>query len=562
MAHKKAAMIQLEALFDPKVWPDWIDQAHIRFGLPADLRTGMLSQDVGIAYDWLYPFLDDSERAFIIEGLDRRGIQPFLESMEKNPWWAHDLNNWYTVIIGGLGIAGMALGDDHPEANRLVEMSLPKMQRYLSIYGEDGSFNESVSYSGATRIPVAYFYAYYYHRAGGDNPLSRPPFPQAAEWSIHATLPPGRWAAFGDGHAEDPVFVSFMTAIASATRDPIIQDYAVRHFGVSANPYELLWLDDKLAESSPAGKYPLGKAFAGNSALIFSRTSWDPDNPGMIVYGKAKRAGNHGHNDLGQVCIDLDGKRMITDPGSPSGYPADFFEDARYRYYNASIRGHNLLMFGGREQRHPSEDRGDKEQVDLSPANGRILKAEFDEETGGIWQLDLTNAYSGTRKVRRTVIHLFPGWVAVLDEAELLDSEAISLRWHTFGPAEPDKQGNFRVIRDTACLDCHVESLSGDHLSLGMERHLYEEPYHLNRIGQPLEQRREPYVEMVLEDSACRILTLFAVSKGGKNESAKWNRRGDVWSWKNQYNSGEVICTNKTLSIHDLKSGKSIEANL
>jgi|TARA_B110000495_G_C22811364_1_gene473670 hypothetical protein len=40
---------------------------------------------------------------------------------------------------------------------------------------------------------------------------------------------------------------------------------------------------------------------------------------------------------------------MIIDPGSPSGYPADFFDENRWKYYNASIIGHNVPMFGGRE---------------------------------------------------------------------------------------------------------------------------------------------------------------------------------------------------------------------
>ena len=171
--YRTTALDQISALLDESVWPDWIDQAHIRFGLPADLRTGMLSQDVGIGFDWLYPFLDGKERAAIVEGLDRRGIQPFETSMAQNPWWSRDLSNWYTVIIGGLGIAGMALGDAHPKSESLVRLSLPMMQRYLSIYGREGEFNESVAYSNATRIPVTYFQAYTYHDPSISNPLAR-----------------------------------------------------------------------------------------------------------------------------------------------------------------------------------------------------------------------------------------------------------------------------------------------------------------------------------------------------------------------------------------------------
>ena len=92
-AYKQTALNQIWTLIDESVFPDWIDQAHLRFNLPADLRTGMLSQDVAIGFDWLYPYLTKKERDRIIEGLDRRGIQPFLTSMAQDPWWANDLNN-------------------------------------------------------------------------------------------------------------------------------------------------------------------------------------------------------------------------------------------------------------------------------------------------------------------------------------------------------------------------------------------------------------------------------------------------------------------------------------
>ncbi|MCG8605188.1 hypothetical protein MJD09_09345, partial [bacterium] len=32
--YKQAAMLQMQALFDPLVWPEWMDQSHRRFGHP------------------------------------------------------------------------------------------------------------------------------------------------------------------------------------------------------------------------------------------------------------------------------------------------------------------------------------------------------------------------------------------------------------------------------------------------------------------------------------------------------------------------------------------------
>ena len=227
--------------------------------------------------------------------------------------------------------------------------------------------------------------------------------------------------------------------------------------------------------------------FAENGAQLVSRSDWDPASPAVVVYGKAKRDHNHAHNDVGQLCIDARGERLIVDPGSPSGYPSDFFEAARWQYYNASVRGHNVLMFGGREQRSPAHDRGVKEVIDWSSLNGEVVRSEFDEERGGFWQLDLTRAYDGAATVRRTVIHLFPGYVAVLDEAELEAAEPVSLRWHTIDVPTWSETGTFQVNGEAVGLSARILDLMNHPLAIKLRRHRYTPPYDRERTGVLLE---------------------------------------------------------------------------
>lgn len=552
-SYRQTALEQMGALLDESVWPDWIDQAHIRFGYPADLRTGMLSQDVAIGFDWLYPFLSSDERNGIVEGLDRRGIRPFLESMENDPWWAQDLSNWYTVIIGGLGVAGMALGDAHPKSEELVELSLPMMRRYLSIYGRNGEFNESVAYSNATRIPVTYFQAYAYHNSMAENALSKRPFPQTGVWTLYSALPPGRYAVFGDGWIGAKPEVEYMTAIAAATREPVLQGFCQRYLEASSNPFLLLWHDPELPTSSPEGKLPLGKAFEDNGAQVFSRSDWDAESPEMIVYGKAKRDRHHAHNDVGQVCIDSMGKRMVVDLGSPSAYPADYFDENRWQYYNASVKGHNVPMFGGREQRSPSLERGSKSGVDLSRVSGRYTQTHFDDRIGGYWQMDLTGAYEGVVSVKRTVVHLLPRIAVVLDEGELERSEDISLRWHTIEPATPNEEGSFRIEKDSVAMQCQVSVLRGDLIGHSLKRHGYTAPFDRDRTGERLEQREEPYVESKLSGRRYRVLSLFCSSAVGSSDRA-WTREGGVWTVSSEngnirveVNRGQLIVSNDSI---------------
>ncbi|NND07105.1 MAG: hypothetical protein HKN87_12065 [Saprospiraceae bacterium] len=548
-AYMKSALDQIWAIIDESVWPDWIDQAHIHLGHPADLRTGMLSQDLGLAFDWLYHALDQSQRQNLVDGIDRRGIQPFLTSVNQGAWWTEELNNWYTVIIGGLGIAGMGLGAAHPKSEFLVQYSHQKMLKYLSIYGPEGEFNESMAYSNATRIPVNYFYAYHYHIKAATSPLAERPFPQTASWTMYSTLAPNRYPAFGDGHVDAGPEVEFMTAIATATRNTGLQSYCQQRLKASTNPHLLLSFDPTLARTPPSENMDLAKSFFANGAQAYSRSDWDPVRPKLIVYGKSARDHNHEHNDVGQICMDSLGERMIIDLGSPSGYPADFFGENRWAYYNASIRGHNVLMFADQEQRTHTERKDAAGKMDFASISGKVLKSFADDKIGSLWQWDLTNAYAGVKAVRRTMLHLLPGIVAILDEAELEREESVSLRWHLISPSSVDPYGRFLIKGKEARITAVVKVLRGDLVQQRLKRHQYAAPYDRDRIGDMLVQRREAYVDTELMASKCSILSLFAILPDPAESDALWQASDGLWEIKTSEGQFSVTLNDRTLMI-------------
>jgi len=243
------------------------------------------------------------------------------------------------------------------------------------------------------------------------------------------------------------------------------------------------------------------------------------------VYGKAGREEIHENDDCGQLCIDGYGQRLIVDPGSPSMYPVDFFGEHRREYFNASARGHNVLFFGDREMRNDAD------------AQGEILGAEFDDELGAWWRIDLTRAYDGVRSVYRTVVHLLPGFVAVLDEAELGEAESISLRWHTANRCAPDGEGRFVVEAEGVHLAGRILALGDGDITCARGEHEYRPPYDRGRMGDLLTQRRESYVEATLCSSSCRILSLFSVCSP-EAEVMKWDEFQDGW----QISSSDGVC--------------------
>ena len=552
---------QMTALFDSQIWPDWIDQAHVRFGLPADLRTGMLSVTAALAFDWLYHYLTEEEKEFIIEGLDRRGIQPYLRSMAQDPWWANDMNNWLTVIVGGLGIAGMALGSSHPDSNKLIRLSLPLMREYMEIYGPEGEFNESVAYANATRLPVSYFAAYQCWKGERKNILSQPPFPQTCYWKMYMTLPPGRIAAFGDSHLDTRPDVKYIAAVASACQDPVLQWFYMQYAPITADPLQFLWYDPSLKAEHPGDWLPKGRAFAAHGACMSHRYNWDPVSTPCVIYGKAGREENHEHNDIGQLCVDGYGERLIVDLGSPSGYPADFFEENRWKYYNASISGHNVLMFDKKEMRVPLRERGDDYSFDFKEMRGRVVHSQFDDEAGCAWCVDLTGAYEGVDYVMRHVLHFAPGVIAVLDQAQLPERSDISLRWHTYDSSTPDRKGRFVVRNDKAMLAGRIVNLGNERFHIARGEHHYSAPFDKDRLGDPLEQRHESYIECAGRARDCRLLTLFSVSEKRK-AFAQFTASPDGWRIERDDDVFTIVIDDEFIRIQGRHSGGEIKAPL
>lgn len=505
-AFHRVALEQIHSLIDPAQWVEWRDKSHVHLGIPADLRTGWISRDVAIAYNWLRSSLTARERRVIVKGIEQMGIRPFLESLPMNPHWMQRLSNWTTCVVGGMGICGMALGADHPESENLIALSKIKMEEYLGIFGPEGEFNESPAYAGSIMLVVKYYSALDCLQPGREH-LAEFPFPQAAAWIRHLTLGPKRIAAFGDAHPNNAPFVQHYAAIAAATRDPAIQSLA-QHFSALGNGYSvpdvfaLIWHDPTLPAQVPGPTYPKHATYHAHGACFSSRTDWNNIGAACVVYGKAGREPCHAHADIGQVCIDAHGERLILDLGLPAGgYPADFFGENRFNYYNASVLGHNLLTLD------------DQEQPDTPSAGQYLSEGLLPNEAGVYWLFDLSACHPRATRITRAVIHFLPGVIAVVDDAHARGTTTFRLRWHTIKPVKPTAAGAFKFTAGGASLSARIQSHGRAKITFQSGRHAYRAPYHCNRLGEKLTQRREPYVDALSSGINARILSAFATGR-------------------------------------------------
>lgn len=517
----EAALAQTEVLFDDEEYPAWTHFARMKENVreyeKVHLRTGMLAKGVGLVFNWLRPYLSDKQVRLIVDGLERKAIRPYLEILPTNPWWIQVNHNWLSCVVGGLGICGMALDGAHPDASFLVEFANPLMDGHLKDFGPKGEFNEGLGYAGAIGLSVDYYAA----RQGlepDQNFLAEWPFPDLARFFLHMTVPPGHLFTFGDGILGKPLKADWMAAVANASQDPALQDFYLRFRSIQADPLRLFVTDPQLSSASPEGKLPRGKAFPAHGACIVSRTSWDWETADSIVGSKARREDNHEHNDPGQVVFYSQGEPLLVDWGTPpTSYPAEFFTENRFRYFDSQAFGHNVLVFGNREMKscyefHPNFQTGPLHGKKATYAQGKILDSQFGDDWGGQWALDTTECWEGVLQNRRQVLHVHPGLLVVLDEAQLKQEETISLRWNCIREPALAGGGSFHLHSGKAHLAGHIVDLGGSIPELQVGNHEYREPWNKDQFGGLLPDRDCPFVEYRQEGKSCRLLSLFVAS--------------------------------------------------
>ena len=544
--YRDAALAQIEATFDPALWPSWQDEAEPPHW-HAGLRIGQLSQAFGLAYDWLHPSLTPEQRRTTVSGVDRCGIQPYLKAVELGQWQVGVLDNFVSTIAGGTAIVGMAFGDDHPQSDRLIQLGRERIGAYLGEFGPEGEWNESVQYSVSVISTVAFYSALRYWsatraRAAEENIIGTRTLPQFCKWLMYMTCPDGREALLGNGDkvsGQRRVPLSYVPAVAAAARDGILQWYYLSNLFPTQETHdvrnyalELVWYDHTLKPVSPEGRLPHGKVFPANTGCVSSRTDWNPRSTPCMVYGKGGAAYEvHGHNDVGQVCIDGHGEPLIIDLG---GYHADQGGSETL----GSAVAHNVLMFNDENMRR---DRpisramwNEPERRESPPLRSEFVEYSFDDERGGYWVLDTTQVYEGVRDVLRTVVHLNPGVVVVLDEVTLDEPGDVSLRWHTVDKCEPDADGGFLVQGGEGVhLASRVMRLDDGALAVARREH---------------EETGDGFVEATLNARRCTLLSLFCVFGPGTPPGC-WEASNDSWSIQAPEGLVDVNVSSVALSV-------------
>jgi hypothetical protein len=444
--YRDAAVAELRRAIDD--WRIWVDTAH---NPPYDLMTGENCLTFGLAYDWLYHDLTPAERTELRAGVERRGLQPFLEAWTKKAGFLTGRNNWNPVTNGGAAVAALAFEGESEFSDRVLQLAVPGMDHYWNHLADDGGWDEGTGY-WAYGHRYAFIAAEALRRSGKPGGGERFSLPGARRTGYFPIVfNPGATLTAGFGDSNSRVSDPILYLLGREYRNPDFiwfQDRArvapLEREGWPSEALTLVWRpagEPWLPESQAAFTPTLSPTFAFPSIGWGFMAPRQPDPPFFLAFKNGSLGASHTHLDLNHISVGIGDTMMLVELGSRP-YPADYFSAKRYSYYEIGTPGHNTVLIGGKGQA-----RGKAGKL-LGPTEGKNTTTLVGVADGA-YEVETT-------RVRRHAVLVDKRCWILLDEIETPQPQSIELRFQTYGTLTSPGPGLWQVADGGKTLDIRM----------------------------------------------------------------------------------------------------------
>ena len=348
--NKKYYLPVLKDLLNICAKPDW---GWIHFLDPAESST-----TVGIGYDWFYDCFPDSTKTYIKQRLINNGLIPGLAAYAGAPygWFTYVRHNWNQVCNSGLVIGALAIAETDPEyAKQIISHALESEPLALNEYAPDGAYPEGTGYWGFGTPYSVNGFAAMTTALGTDFGLSNSKgFDQTFYYSLYTRGTTGIQMGYGDQSPKSPRNPNSMFLwAANRYNDQYLADNEHEFLKQSEklpSPYHILFYKAPSGES--ISDISLDRFFKGPVPVVTMRGSWKDKNAAFVGLKGGYNRVNHGHLDLGNFEIDLEGERWFYDIGSDHYELKGYFkmDSTRWNYYRCNSKSHNVPMIDGESQ--------------------------------------------------------------------------------------------------------------------------------------------------------------------------------------------------------------------
>ena len=321
------------------------------------LDVAEMSNGVAIGYDWLYPFLSETDRAFIRNGLKTKGLDEYKKIYET-AWWAKGDNNWNQVCNGALIVASLAIAETDPKyADEYIPKAIANLPYSNKFYAPDGAWYEGPGYWAYATEYLSYGMSALQTALGTMKNLETTEGLSKTGFAPMLTTGPTNYIFnFADsGENSKGTTSAAMFFMANTYSNTDISNYLHNYMSATsalAKPFHVVWYRSP-SNSAPA--VPLDHMLKGEiNDLVIMRSSWTDKFATWVGVKSGTNSSPHSHLDLGSFELDAGGVRWAKDLGSDDynldGYWTMGVGGKRWSYYRLGSLSHNVPILGNKNQ--------------------------------------------------------------------------------------------------------------------------------------------------------------------------------------------------------------------
>jgi len=398
-------------------WKFWKRPDYVYF----DFGTAYPLQNFAYGYDIAYSVMTESERDEVRSAMAELAHGLYLNTLTGHGSIYNDLRGNHTAVTQcGLGMAGLVLLGEHPEAPQWIALA---EQFMLEAFEEhtSGAWTESPSY-GNYGVNEWLKFAEALRNVTGRDYLNHPFLKRYGEYQLMICDWEGRNLSYNQGGAGQRWNHWIFLYMAREWNWPELQwlgNFALEGVeSFSGYGDAFWWADSELTARRPAAKN--AGAHYADIGLSVWRSGWEDDS--TILLHHCGRKGQHKEQNMNHFTLYVKGERILPD-GLGTG-----------------TNDHNVPMINSGDQNK------------WGP--GKTVAFHSDQRSG--YSLgDATASYRGKRALRH-VLYLRSGALAIVDDILLSgdNDETVTIQLHPNG----DKQVS----------DSCFQVVSGDALLLGI----------------------------------------------------------------------------------------------
>lgn len=316
-----------------------------------DCATVMLG--VATGYDWIYDYLNETQRKVIKDAILEKGFVTVLEDLDDVPGrdratnWAQAQtpNNWNQVCCGSAITAALVFCDDADlgkKAEEVLTKSMKLLRKSPPMYGPDGAWFEGTDYWQYSMRYLAIVLSAMQSSCGdmyGYN--NAPGFEKTGYFLYGMQGSAGTTFNFHDSTEAKPNATEtfFLATLYDDAALASLRWNGIKSGEQSADVYDLLYLDTDMIPNLVDEVNVNRDFYYRGTEVAMVRTDWNNYNSVSVGLHAGAIGVTHGQYDAGQFILDGYGERYFIDLGKDDYY----MSGSLYTKYRYRAEGHNLL---------------------------------------------------------------------------------------------------------------------------------------------------------------------------------------------------------------------------